>query len=119
MATHSTIFAWEIPWTEEPGRLQSLGLQRVWHNWVTEQAHLQADKGWGAPRLGTDSHACSFGLSLQDKPHRRAQDKKRNELGESAGDAVQGRKQPSLYLSDADPGRDRSNYVNDHITSYL
>ena len=27
MATHSTIPAWEIPWTEEPGRLQSLGLQ--------------------------------------------------------------------------------------------
>ena len=29
MATHSSILAWEIPWTEEPGRLQSLGLQRV------------------------------------------------------------------------------------------
>ena len=29
MATHSTILAWEIPWTEEPGGLQSMGLQRV------------------------------------------------------------------------------------------
>ena len=29
MATHSSILAWRIPWTEEPGRLQSLGLQRV------------------------------------------------------------------------------------------
>ena len=29
MATHSSILAWEIPWTEEPGRLQSKGLQRV------------------------------------------------------------------------------------------
>ena len=28
MATHSSIFAWEIPWTEKPGRLQSMGLQR-------------------------------------------------------------------------------------------
>ena len=28
MATHSTILAWRIPWTEEPGRLQSLGLQK-------------------------------------------------------------------------------------------
>ena len=28
MATHSSIFAWEIPWTEEPGRLKSMGLQR-------------------------------------------------------------------------------------------
>jgi len=29
MATHSSILAWEIPWTEEPGGLQSIGLQRV------------------------------------------------------------------------------------------
>ena len=32
MATHSNILAWKIPWTEEPGRLQSMGLQRVGHN---------------------------------------------------------------------------------------
>ena len=32
MATHSIIFAWGIPWTEEPGGLQSIGLQRVGHN---------------------------------------------------------------------------------------
>ena len=29
MATHSSIFAWEMPWTEKPGGLQSMGLQRV------------------------------------------------------------------------------------------
>ena len=32
MATHSNIPTWEIPWTEEPGRLQSMGSQRVRHN---------------------------------------------------------------------------------------
>ena len=32
MATHSSILSWRIPWTEEPGRLQSMGLQRVGHN---------------------------------------------------------------------------------------
>ena len=32
MATHSSILAWKIPWTEEPGRLQSMGLQRVEHD---------------------------------------------------------------------------------------
>ena len=32
MATHSSILAWEIPRTEEPGRLQFMGLQRVGHN---------------------------------------------------------------------------------------
>ena len=32
MATHSNIFAWKIPWTEEPGSLQSMGLQRFRHD---------------------------------------------------------------------------------------
>ena len=32
MATHSSILAWRIPWTEEPDRLQSTGLERVRHN---------------------------------------------------------------------------------------
>ena len=35
MATHSSIRAWEIPWTEEPRWLQSMGSQRVRHDWVT------------------------------------------------------------------------------------
>ena len=32
-ATYSSILAWRIPWTEEPGRLQSIGLQRIGHDW--------------------------------------------------------------------------------------
>ena len=36
MATRSSILAWRIPWTDEPGWLQSRGLQRVGHDWVTE-----------------------------------------------------------------------------------
>ena len=39
MAVHSSILAWEIPWTEEPGRLQSMGSQRVRHDLATEQVH--------------------------------------------------------------------------------
>ena len=35
MSTHSSILAWEIPWTEEPGGLQSMGLQEVRHNLAT------------------------------------------------------------------------------------
>ena len=34
MAPHSSTLAWKIPWTEEPGRLQSIGSQRVGHNWT-------------------------------------------------------------------------------------
>ena len=42
MATHSSILAWEIPWTEESGRLQSMGLQRVGHDRSTK--HSTSDK---------------------------------------------------------------------------
>ena len=35
MAPHSSTIAWKIPWTEEPGRLQSMGSQRVGHDWAT------------------------------------------------------------------------------------
>ena len=38
MANHSSTLAWEIPWTEEPGGPQSVGLQRVRHNRATEHA---------------------------------------------------------------------------------
>ena len=41
MATCSSILAWKIPWTEEPGRLQSLGLQRVRHTKATEDTHTR------------------------------------------------------------------------------
>ena len=41
MAIHSSILAWRIPWTEEPGRLQSMWLQRVGHNWATNTFTFQ------------------------------------------------------------------------------
>ena len=41
MANHSNTLAWEILWTEEPGRLQSMGLQRVGHNLETKQQQQQ------------------------------------------------------------------------------
>ena len=34
MATHSSILAWKIPWTEEPGRIRSMESQIVWHDWA-------------------------------------------------------------------------------------
>ena len=37
MAAHSSILAWRIPWTEEPGRLQSMGFQRVRRDLVSKQ----------------------------------------------------------------------------------
>ena len=41
MATHSRILAWEIPWREEPGLLQSMGSQEVRHDLVIEQQQQQ------------------------------------------------------------------------------
>ena len=50
MAIHSRTIAWKIPWTEEPGRLQSVGLQRVRHDWATSlQSHIW-QKGIGGDR---------------------------------------------------------------------
>ena len=40
MVTHSNIIAWEIPWTEEPGRLQFMGSQRVRYNLATKKQYL-------------------------------------------------------------------------------
>ena len=51
MATHSSNFAWEIPWTEEPGGLQSMEMQRAGHDWVTnqqQQFRFKAAKNFGA-----------------------------------------------------------------------
>ena len=39
---------WESPWTEEPGGLQSMGLQRVGHDWVTKHAHTHTEEIWMA-----------------------------------------------------------------------
>jgi len=44
-AIHSSTIAWKIPWTEEPGRLQSMGLQRVGHDWVTSLSRTGEGKG--------------------------------------------------------------------------
>ena len=40
MATHSNILAWEIPWTEKPGGLQSMGSQRVRHDLVNNKTNI-------------------------------------------------------------------------------
>ena len=41
IATHSSTLAWKIPWTEEPGKLQSMGSLRVGHNWATSAIRIR------------------------------------------------------------------------------
>ena len=50
MATHSSTLAWKIPWTEETGRLQSMGPQRVRHDWATSLS-LSQDGSLSLPLL--------------------------------------------------------------------
>ena len=68
MATHSSILAWRIPWTEEPGGLQSIGLQRVRHNW-SNLAHthnfiimLWSQEIWGLQLYSFSRLLCQFGV---------------------------------------------------------
>ena len=66
MATHSSILVWKIPWTEEPGRLQSMVLQRVRHNWVTKHIYYFCcgpDRYWQQP--GELIHVCVTHMALE------------------------------------------------------
>ena len=71
MAPHSSTLAWKIPWTEEPGRLQSVGSQRVGHDWATSLTfHFHALKemathssilAWRIPGTGETGGLPSMG----------------------------------------------------------
>ena len=58
MATHSSILSWEIPWTEEPGGLQSMGSQRIGQDWaslvVQRLKHLPAMRETWVRSLGRE-----------------------------------------------------------------
>ena len=66
MAIHSSILAWRISWIEEPGRLQSMGLPRVRHHWMTEQQQ-QLIKGLGNSWKGKQM---AFDRDLRRRSHR-------------------------------------------------
>ena len=60
MAIHSSILAWEIPWTKEPGGLQSMGLQRVEHDW----AHRET-RGTSSSRRGCELNLGKVGRTAR------------------------------------------------------
>ena len=67
MATHSSVLTWRIPWTEEPGGLQSMGSQRVGHDWVTKNTHMHAfSKGEGPYGAWSSSPAHSVARISED-----------------------------------------------------
>ena len=70
MATHFSTLAWKIPWTEEPGGLQSMGSLRAWHNRTTfhfhalekEMATHSSVLAWKIPGTGEPGGLLSMGL---------------------------------------------------------
>ena len=56
MATHSSTLAWEIPWMEKPGRLQSTGSQRVGHDWATSLSLYTITIPWLFGRMDEKGH---------------------------------------------------------------
>ena len=61
MATHSSILAWKISWTEEPGGLQSMGSQRVGHDWATNTIIVKRNSAsWGICNYKNISYVCCF-----------------------------------------------------------
>ena len=76
MANHSSVLAWEIPWTEEPGGLQSMGLQRVgWdlaharahmhtHTHTHTHTHAQRERERERERKGRNTHPKRKGMDV-------------------------------------------------------
>ena len=75
---HSSILAWRIPWTEEPGGLQSMGSQRLRHDWVTN-THLLSTQGDDGPRasfLPNTTSQTQFSIIKYDSGHLKKKKKK-------------------------------------------
>ena len=68
MAAHSSMLAWKIPWTDEPGRLQSTGSQRIGHDWATNSFVFSFLLGRKA-MTNLDSILKSRDITLSTKVH--------------------------------------------------
>ena len=88
MATHPSILAWKIPWTEEPGSLQSVGSQRLGHNWrdwhtcmfpslfLVSSLHLCSDAIFKTCFLAYPNNLpLPIFIDMTTYPHRRMRDK--------------------------------------------
>ena len=68
-ATHSSILAHEIPWTSEPGGLQSMGSQRVRYHWAQTHTHIGNNSQWGWWLLGQILCVLRIGRELRTGKH--------------------------------------------------
>ena len=66
MVSHSIILSWRIPWAEEPGRLQSMGSQRVWQYWLTNTFQISINYNLGT----TDCQGWKGSLEYLTQPNK-------------------------------------------------
>ena len=59
MATHSSMLAWRVPWTEEPGGLHPMGWQGAGHDWVTKRSTTQGQRMACVLRGPSKTYICS------------------------------------------------------------
>ena len=116
MATHSSILAWRILWTEEHGRLQSMGLQRVRHDLVFKPVReagtaspgsLQSKRGWAPQKPGdqnSDGHKSSstHGCTVQTGAEKDAEGAQEGLSEQANGWSSEGRVKPpgTVFLED-------------------
>ena len=69
MATHSSVLAWKVPWTEEPGRPESVGSRRVRHEWSDyARTHTHSKESWNWPGSGMPTG--TLGMKTMLEKHR-------------------------------------------------
>ena len=68
VATHSSTLAWQIPWMEEPGRLQSMGSLGVGHDWVTSLVDLNGTSISGEKEMATYSSVLAWRIPGMGEP---------------------------------------------------
>ena len=71
VAPHSSVLAWKIPWTEEPGELQSMGSRIAGHDWMAEHTHpslILISVLWVSFSLGHSRYRCVSFVGLFEEP---------------------------------------------------
>ena len=118
-ATHSSIFAWRIPWTEEAGRLQSMGSQRVRHDWATTIFTFFFHWGLGEERQGSSHTSCmqdGFRTGVPDIWKWQRQGSRRSLGGWSVSGMVEGaenawlKKKDKIWVWDVCEERNRNSF---------
>ena len=100
MVTRSIILAWEIPWTEESGRLQSTGSQRVGHDFTNNNNNscyrVWPRNGLGIPVTNGDTVPCSLMISKKKKKQDCGRGRGGKRVGRTSGNSARPTKETKI-----------------------